>query len=267
MDRRMIRPLIGTLAAIAITAVMDANGLSMFSALPLLPLGLLLWAWERFSRREMGLAWGRPRDYGLALLYPLVVISAATLIALLAGVVDLSEANWKLFWINLLAGSTMGVLMVLLTEEGFFRGWLWASLGRAGRSQNQVLLWSSIAFTLWHVSAVSLDTGFDLPVKQIMVYLPTAFLLGLIWGMLRLISGSALVAAFSHAVWNGLTYGLFAYGTKVGALGVQDTSIYGPEVGYVGLVLNTAFAAWLWTRVRSRELEGPDDATASPSET
>jgi hypothetical protein len=138
MSRHWNRPLTGVVAAIFITTAMDANGLSVFSALPLLPLGLLLWYWERFSRQEMGLAWGQPKDYGLALLYPLVVIGAATAIAWLAGVVDLSAGNWKPFWINLVAGSTIGSLMVLLTEEGFFRGWLWASLeSSAPRSSRQ----------------------------------------------------------------------------------------------------------------------------------
>ena len=264
MDRRLIRPLVGLLAAIAITTAMDANDLSVFSALPLLPLGLLLWYWERFSRREMGLVWGRFRDYGLALLYPLGVLGAAVLIALLAGVVDTSATDWKRFWIEVLVGSTVGSLMVLLTEEGFFRGWLWASLGRAGQSQNRVLILSSLAFVLWHVSAVSLDTGFDLPVQQILVYLPNAFLMGLVWGMLRLISGSAVVASVSHAVWNAWAYGLFAYGEKVGALGIQETSIYGPEVGFVGLALNAAFAAWLWRQLKSREITEP--VLSSPSE-
>jgi len=175
MDRRLIPPLVGTLAAIAITTVMDANGLSIFSALPLLPLTLLLWYWERFSRRELGLVWGQPKDYGLALLYPLVVIGAATAIAWLAGVVDLSAANWKPFWINLVAGSTIGSLMVLLTEEGFFRGWLWASLRRASRSRSQTLVWSSVAFSLWHLSAVSLDTGFDLPAAVVKVSIVDGF--------------------------------------------------------------------------------------------
>lgn len=265
MDRRLMRPLVGILAAIAITTAMDANDLSIFSALPLLPLGLLLWYWQRFSRREMGLVWGRPRDYGLALLYPFVVIGAATVIALLAGVVDISVADRKRFWIELLVGSTMGSLMVLLTEEGFFRGWLWASLGKAGRSQSQVLLWSSIAFCLWHVSAVSLDTGFDLPAEQIPVFLVNALLLGLVWGMLRLISGSAVVASVSHAVWNALAYGLFAYGTKVGALGIEETSIYGPEVGFVGLALNGAYAVrlWRWVKIQGQESSG----LGSPSAT
>ena len=53
--------------------------------------------------------------------------------------------------------SSVGVIMVLLTEEGFFRGWLWASLKRAGLNELQVLIWTSIAFSLWHISAVSLE--------------------------------------------------------------------------------------------------------------
>jgi len=119
------------------------------------------------------------------------------------------------------------------------------------------LLWSSVAFVLWHVSAVTLDTGFDLPAPQIPIYLLNGLFIGLIWGMMRLVSGSVVVASLSHGVWNGLTYALFAFGTKVGALGVQETSIYGPEVGFVGLVLNAAFAAWLWRRVKSREIDDP----------
>ena len=261
MDRRLIRPLVGTLVAIAITTAMDARGLAAFSALPLLPLAVLLWRWERFSRREMGLSWGRGRDYGLAVLYPLVVMAAATLLAYLAGAVDLSETDWRKFWINLLAGGASTVLVAILTEEGFFRGWLWASLHRAGRKDGQVLLWSSVAFALWHVSAVTLKTGFDLPAPQIPVYLLNCLLIGLVWGMMRLVSGSVVVASVSHGVWNGLAYALFAFGTKVGALGVRETEIYGPEVGFVGLALNGLFAALLWRRIR-RSASDPSAATA-----
>jgi hypothetical protein len=34
----------------------------------------------------------------------------------------------------------------------------------------------------------------------------------------------------------------------VGALGIVDTAVYGPEVGLLGLVANLAFAALLWRR-------------------
>lgn len=242
----MRRPIFGTLAAIAVTTAMDAYGLSVFSALPLFPLLVIFWFWEGYSRQQVGFIWGRLGDYLPAVLYPLVVLGAAAAIALLAGAVDISETNWNHFWVNLLAGGASSVVVVAVTEEGFFRGWLWASLKNAGRGSYQTLLWSSLAFSIWHLSAVSLDTGFDLPAKQIPVFMVNALLLGVIWGLLRLGSGSVAVASVSHGMWNGLNYALFAFGTKVGALGVKQTSIYGPEVGWVGLALNAAFAAGLW---------------------
>lgn len=241
-------PLIGTLAAIAVTTAMDAGGLSVFSALPLLPLGLALWWIERHGRGELGLAWGRARDYLAAALYPAIVIGAATAVAFAAGAVDLSATDWNRFWINFLAGGASTVLGSLLTEEGFFRGWLWASLRRAGSGETRTLLLSSAAFALWHLSAVLLPTGFDLPLPQVPVYMANAFLLGLVWGLLRRASGSVLVASVSHGLWNGLAYALFAFGTKVGALGVTEGWLFGPEVGLVGLALNGAYATFLWRR-------------------
>ena len=249
----MNRPVIGVLAAIAITTAMDATGYSTFSALPLFPLMGLFWYWERFSRVEMGFTWGRPRDYALAVLYPLVVLGAAALIAWLAGAVDVSDADWEKAGKNMILIAFSTVIVATVTEEGFFRGWLMASLKRAGRSQTQVLLWSSVAFALWHLSAVSLDTGFDLPAAQIPVFMVNAFLLGAIWGMLRLISGSVVVASVSHGVWNGINYALFAFGEDVGALGVVKTAVFGPEVGVVGLALNAIYATvlWRWWKARS----------------
>ena len=64
--------------------------------------------------------------------------------------------------------------------------------------------------------------------------------------MLRLLSGSIVVASVSHALWNGLDYPLFGFGEKVGALGIEQTHIFGPEVGLVGIVLNLLFAAMLY---------------------
>jgi membrane protease YdiL (CAAX protease family) len=260
MRGSLVPTVLGVVAAIGITTAMDATGYSMFSALPLLPLALIFWGWQRFSRAEMGLRWGGLRNYGLALLYPVVVLGAMTLIALLMGVMDTSEAHWKAVGINLLLGSSIGSLMVLLTEEGFFRGWLWASLRRAGRSRTHTLIYSSLLFTLWHVSAISLETGFNVPLPQIPVYLINATLLGLIWGMMRLLSGSALVASVSHAVWNPLAYGLFGFGEKIGALGIERSDLYGPEVGLLGVVLNSLFAAGLWVWLQRQ----PAAESASP---
>ena len=64
--------------------------------------------------------------------------------------------------------------------------------------------------------------------------------------MLRMASRSVVVPSVCHAVWNGIDYPLYGFGEKVGALGIEQTHIYGPEVGTVGLVLNALFAAGMW---------------------
>jgi len=238
----------GVMVAIAITTTMDATGYTVFSALPLLPLTGIFWFLQKFSTREMGLTWGPARHYGLALAYPLLVLGGIALIAWLAGAVDTSATDWRKTFLNMSLMSTTGMLMVLLTEEGFFRGWLWAALKRAGHGDAAVLLWSTLAFTAWHISAISLDTGFDVPANEVPIYLVNATLLGAVFGLLRMISGSVVVATVSHAVWNGIDYPLFGYGEKVGALGIQDTHVYGPEVGILGTVFSLGFLIWLWRR-------------------
>jgi membrane protease YdiL (CAAX protease family) len=192
---------------------MDANGLADFSALPLFPLMALFWYVERLSRQDMGFRWGKWNHYGLALLYPLAVLGATALVSFMTGVVDLSQTDSDKALRNLVLVSVMTVFVAILTEEGFFRGWLFGSLQRATAKPAQILLWSSIAFAAWHVSAVALDTGFDLPVKQIPVYLLNAAVVGAVWGMLRMISGSVIVASVSHGVWNGGAYVFFGFGT------------------------------------------------------
>jgi membrane protease YdiL (CAAX protease family) len=72
----------------------------------------------------VGFVWGRPRDYLASVLYPVLVIGMVTLVTLAAGVVDTAETDWSRFWLNLVAGGLSTVLVTLITEEGFFRGWL-----------------------------------------------------------------------------------------------------------------------------------------------
>lgn len=251
-------PLLGVLSAIAITTAMDANGLSMFSALPLLPLLGLFWFLERLPRRSVGFTLGGWRHYGLAALYPLVVLGLVSLVAAVAGVVDISETDWRKAGANLALVGLSTFLGVILTEEGFFRGWLWGSLERAGQRPGRILLWSSLVFSLWHLSAVSLETGFDLPARQIPIYMVNAAMMGAIWGLLRWISGSVIVASLSHGLWNAGAYVLFGFGTKVGALGVEKTAIYSPEVGVLGLALNVVFFVILWRWWKGKDGEAAD---------
>jgi len=243
MDKKYAAAFLGVATAIAITTAMDATGYSMFSALPLLPLAGLFWYLQKFSRQEVGLVWGKPHTYVLAIAYPVIVLSSMGVIALVAGAVDTSNADWGKAFLNMSLMSTTGVIAVMLTEEGFFRGCLWASLKRAGQSDMQVVVWTSVAFTAWHISAISLDTGFDIPASEIPVFLVNATIIGAVFGMLRMVSGSVIVPSVCHAAWNGIDYPLYGFGEKVGALGIEQTHIYGPEVGVVGVGLNLVVAA------------------------
>ncbi len=242
---------LGVVIAIAITTTMDATGYSMFSALPLFPLAGLFWFLQKIPRKEIGLIWGKLYMYGLALIYPVLVLGLVAAIALMSGAVDTSATDWNKTLLNIALGSSVGVIMVLITEEGFFRGWLWASLKKAGQTDTQVLVWTTVAFTLWHISAISLDTGFDLPADEIPVYLVNATMIGAVFGMLRMASGSVVVASVCHAVWNGIDYPLYGFGEKVGALGIEQTHIYGPEVGFLGIALNFIFVVVLWYVVKT----------------
>jgi membrane protease YdiL (CAAX protease family) len=246
MNPALRPPILGVLLAIAVTASMDATGLTAFSALPLFPLTVGLWYLQRLSRTAMGFTWGRWWHYALAAFYPLLVLGAIVLICIAAGAASLSIPNLRTALLRIALVTVSTILVAILTEEGFFRGWLWASLQRAGRNQTQILLWSSTAFSLWHLSWVTLTTD-RLPMAQIPIFIVNAAVIGIIWGLMRWISGSVIVTSVSHGLWNGLDYVLFGFGTKVGVLGVANTAIFGPEVGMVGLAVNALFAAVLWS--------------------
>ncbi len=236
--------------AIAITAEMDSLGLSTYSALPLFPLFGLFWILAKFSPAEIGFSWARGRDYALAVLYPVVVITVAAVISVAAGAANMSGTNWQKAGLNFGILTISTVLVAIVTEEGFFRGSLWGVLRRAGLSETSVLIWSSLAFAAWHISFVTLAKDGALPPLQATVFIVNAAVIGLVWGLIRSISGSVIVSSVSHGVWNGAAYVLFGVGSVVrhGALGVTATAIFGVEVGAVGLVLNVLFAAWLWWR-------------------
>jgi membrane protease YdiL (CAAX protease family) len=251
-----LRPVFGAVTAVAVSTAVSVGGLSAtFNALSLLPLMFLFWYLERLSRAEMGLVWGKLRHYGLALLYPALVLGLTALIAWISAAVNTNNIDWPRAALDTLVLVLASTIIGLLTEEGFFRGWLWSSFQRAGLSQIGILLATSLAFAAWHVSIAVLDTGFSVAPAQVPVYIFNVFIGGgLILGLVRLISGSAIVASVSHGLWNGIGYTLLGSGSTIGLLGIQDTAIFGPEVGLVGVVLNVVFAAglllWYWRQGR-----------------
>lgn len=73
--------------------------------------------------------------------------------------------------------------------------------------------------------------------------------MGLAWGTATDLWPGPGLPSVCHAVWNGIDYPLYGFGEKIGALGIEETHIYGPEVGMLGIGLNFLFATvlWYWT--------------------
>ncbi|HEX7264202.1 MAG TPA: CPBP family intramembrane glutamic endopeptidase [Candidatus Dormibacteraeota bacterium] len=239
-------PLIGTIIAIAVSAFMDLIGISNFNVLPLIPLFFVLWYLQHLSRVEIGLTWGQLRDYALAVLYPLLALALIGLIAWLSGAATFGRINWASTVGNLVLQLVLTIAFAIVTEEGIFRGWLWASLQRAGVSEVRVIALTAVAFAAWHLPDVLLPTDFRPPAAQAPVYILNVVAIGIIWGLMRKWSGSIVVTSVSHGVWNAFTYVLFGVGATTGALGIHNTALFGPEVGLVGLGVNVALAAVLW---------------------
>jgi len=251
---KYLTPLLAVIVAVAITTTMDFTGYTNFSALPLMGIIIVFWFIQRQSKKEFGLVFGQTKYYGLALLYPFLVLGATAFIAYLYGDFSVGEINKEKDVLNLMFGVIIGPIMLILTEEGFFRGWLWGAFRKTGMSPKKTLIVTSGLFVIWHISAVTSGTEYGLPFTQVPIYLINATLLGLIWGTLRLTSHSVIVPAVCHAVWNALAYLLFGYGEKVGLLGITDTFLLGPEVGYLGIVLNGLFFLWLWKATKNSRL-------------
>jgi uncharacterized protein len=257
MSAELRWPIFGVLVAIAITSTMDATGLAALSALPLAPLLGAFWYLQRLSRKQVGFSIGRGRRYFLAVLYPLGVMAALALAAAGFRAIDLSHTDWRKVGLNFVLVSVSNALVAIVTEEGFFRGWLWASLERAGLTAPRILLWTSVAFALWHWSAAILASGFRPPPSQVPTFLLNVAAIGAVFGMLRWRSGSVIVSSVSHGVWNGIAYVFFGVGEKVGALGIQKTGIFGPEVGMLALALNLLVLAFCFLRARKEDVPSP----------
>ena len=77
----ILMPIIGVALAITIASLMDGNGLTNFSALPLFPLMGIFWFLERYSKKEIDFTLGRLSDYLSARVYPVTTVALITVLA------------------------------------------------------------------------------------------------------------------------------------------------------------------------------------------
>jgi membrane protease YdiL (CAAX protease family) len=195
--------------AIAVTTAMDATGLSTFSALPLCPLIGLFWFLDRVSRRSMGFVWGRWSHYGLAVVYPVVVLGVVGVVSAAAGAVELlftGKLSLNLqdtFLSGLVAANGFAAGMM---EEVVFRGLVLCALLRrwGGRKHGlaRSLIVSSLLFSVPH--ALNVFAGAE--ILRVLAQLVWAGLLGIVFGTLLMAGGSLWPIAALHGLGNAVIH-------------------------------------------------------------
>ena len=250
----MIHPLLRfllvvLLALVASPLVTVLTRSANFSALILFPLLLVIGWLARLNKTVLGLRWGLPQDYVLAVLYPLVVMGVLILGIWLVEGIQLQNFSPTQSLLFVVVNATAGILIGLLTEEGYFRGVLWGIGRRAGYSAKMTLFATSVAFFLWHIPVMLLEFDTQPSLITALFFLGNVLFLGLNWGLMRLASGSVIVPSVSHAVWNAFAYELFGFGDGFGLLLRETVTIFDPERGFVGLFLNILAFFFLFARL------------------
>lgn len=249
--RAWLWPAIGGAGAIAGSPLLSvATGQGILYNLWLAAMLVIVWAGQRLTRREVGLRLGDGMSYGVALAYVAGIIGVVALGALVSHALDLTNFSGLTVARRLALNFLVTFALTLVTEDGFFRGALWGSCERAGFSPAQTVIWTSVAFGLWHLAVPIIDPDFSQPLSKVPQYVLGSTAFGVAMGLLRLRSGSVVVPSACHALWNATTYTLFGAGEKIGQLGVTDHSLWDPERGYAGLVLALAAAVILWMWIK-----------------
>ena len=257
-------PLIASISAIAISPLLVlATAQGAFYNLWLAVMMIALWAGQRLTKREVGIAVGDPQSYFIALAYAVGIIGCVALGAWATQLIDLKDYSATTVFRRLSLNFLVTFVLALITEEGFFRGALWGSCARAGFTPAKIVIWTSLAFGLWHFAVPIIDPDFAQPLSKVPQYVIGSTAFGVAMGLLRLRSGSIIVPSVCHALWNASVYTFFGAGEKMGQLGISDPSIWDPERGYAGLVLAMLGAVLLWWWVKPSVISSGTPATAS----
>ncbi len=246
-SRAAVWPLAATAAALILSPVLLAvSGESATYNIALVVLMLAVWFGQKLSRREVGFVIGDRASYVAAVGYVFVIVGIVAIGAWASGLIDLKDYSHMTAFRRLTLNSLITFLLTLVMEDGFFRGTLWGSCERAGYSPTKTLIWTSVAFGLWHLMVPILDPDFAQPLSKVPQYVIGSTAFGFAMGALRMRSGSIIIPSLCHGLWNGSVYTFFGAGEKTGLLGITDTNIWDPERGYSGLVLTIIAAALLW---------------------
>lgn len=249
--RPWLWPVLGSVGAIAVSPLLSiASGQGALYNGWLVVMLAILWGGQQLTRRELGLALGDGTSWFVALAYVVGIVGLVIVGAWASNAIDLTNYSGATVSRRLLLNFLVTFALTLVMEDGFFRGALWGSCERAGFSPAKTVLWTSIAFGLWHLAVPLIDPDFSQAASKVPQYVLGSTAFGVAMGLLRLRSGSIFVPSVCHGLWNATVYTLFGAGEKAGQLGVVDHGMWDPERGYAGLVLAMVAAVLLWVWVK-----------------
>ncbi|MCK9150512.1 CPBP family intramembrane glutamic endopeptidase [Methanobacterium alcaliphilum] len=239
-------PLSGFIIALVLTAVAPIlTGNSNLQVTLLFPLILIFAYWTKMNAAELGLVFGKRKEYLIAIAYPLISALIVITLATISGHIGPINLSFTAL-IAFLGLFFTTLILTVTTEEGFFRGWLFGVMEKYEFSSKSIILLTALAFTIWHIPLFFIGTGMEGAYNMIPLYLSTVFTGGAIMGTIRYRSGSIITSSLSHTIWNSVNYTLFGFGTSVGILGIMPINIFDPERGYLGLVINALFLIIFW---------------------
>jgi membrane protease YdiL (CAAX protease family) len=236
-------------------------GMLVFLVFPLTT-SLLLRAFGEDGWKDIGFKpnlRGNGGAYVLSLLAYPVVVAVILGVGMLAGAVSFPRSDWGMF-LQLVGASFVGNLFKNLFEEFAWRGYLAPRLQTLGVPRLVNHLITGTVWACWHIpywlflldkaiidSFTSLGLV-PLVVLSIVAIIPSAIL----YGELRLQTGSTWPAMLLHTVGNALTLVLLVDGfvSMDGSL----EAIFTPGMGgLLGTLLFTLIGVWMYARRRRSE--------------
>jgi uncharacterized protein len=169
--RPWLWPILGSAAALAGSPLLEiVTGQDALYLLWLTVLMAVLWFVQRLTRREMGFVLGDGISYLVAFGYVAGIIGLVVLGAWATQSLDLSKFSATTVARRISLNFLVTFVATMITEDGFFRGALWGSCERAGLSSTRTIIWTSIAFGLWHLAVPFIEPDFSQPLAKVPQY-------------------------------------------------------------------------------------------------
>jgi uncharacterized protein len=195
----------------------------------------------------LGLHRGGFRAWGLALLLPGAVLGFGYSVIWLTGVASFTMGDWGLvtLLLNLILSMLFDVPLAFGEELGW-RGYLLPQLSVLGR--RRALLLSGLLQGIWHLPILLLTPFYHSagnPLIVVPLFLATLTLTGVVYGELRLMTGSVWPAALAHGAGNTFWSTLSALTVTTSPLALEYLA---GESGILPLLGLVVVAGWLLYR-------------------